>query len=279
YKHDKDGEGFALTLDTKDFSPEELSVKQVGRKLKVSGKTEKKLDDGEGSYSYRCQEFRQEFDLPEKVNPETVTCSLAHDGKLHIQAPKNTLSGEEEVGRKLKVSGKTEKKLDDGEGSYSYRCQEFRQEFDLPEKVNPETVTCSLAHDGKLHIQAPKNTLSGEEELSVKQVGRKLRVSGKTEKKLDDGEGSYSYRCQEFRQEFDLPEKVNPETVTCSLAHDGKLHIQAPKNTLSGEEEVAERVVPINCSLDVKTPQFLSKTEGSITDTQKKQENTISKED
>uniref|UniRef100_A0A8K9UX75 SHSP domain-containing protein n=1 Tax=Oncorhynchus mykiss TaxID=8022 RepID=A0A8K9UX75_ONCMY len=94
YKHDKDGEGFALTLDTKDFSQEELSVKQVGRKLKVSGKTEKKLDDGEGSYSYRCQEFRQEFDLPEGVNPETVTCSLAHDGKLHIQAPKVAAPGD-----------------------------------------------------------------------------------------------------------------------------------------------------------------------------------------
>uniref|UniRef100_A0A8K9WYF0 SHSP domain-containing protein n=1 Tax=Oncorhynchus mykiss TaxID=8022 RepID=A0A8K9WYF0_ONCMY len=101
YKHDKDGEGFALTLDTKDFSPEELSVKQVGRKLKVSGKTEKKLDDGEGSYSYRCQEFRQEFDLPEEVNPETVTCSLAHDGKLHIQAPKNPLSCEDEVAERV----------------------------------------------------------------------------------------------------------------------------------------------------------------------------------
>uniref|UniRef100_A0A674E5P0 SHSP domain-containing protein n=1 Tax=Salmo trutta TaxID=8032 RepID=A0A674E5P0_SALTR len=89
YKLDKEGDGFALTLDTKDFSPEELSVKQVGRKLKVSGKTEKKLDGGE------------EFDLPERVNPETVTCSLAHDGKLHIQAQNNPLSAEEEVAERV----------------------------------------------------------------------------------------------------------------------------------------------------------------------------------
>ncbi|CAB1318287.1 unnamed protein product [Coregonus sp. 'balchen'] len=83
----KENNRFALTLDTKDFSPEELSVKQVGRKLRVSGKTEKKQDDGKGSFSYRCQEFKQEFDLPEGVNPETVTCSL-NDGQLQIQAPK-----------------------------------------------------------------------------------------------------------------------------------------------------------------------------------------------
>ncbi|XP_058651426.1 heat shock protein 30-like [Onychostoma macrolepis] len=85
---EKEGRGFALTLDTKDFSPEELSVRQVGRKLHVSGKSEKKQEDGKGSYSYRTQEFRRVFDLPQGVNPEAVTCSMA-DGKLYIQAPVN----------------------------------------------------------------------------------------------------------------------------------------------------------------------------------------------
>lgn len=83
----RDSGSFALSLDTKEFSPEELSVKQVGRKLRVSGRTEKKQDDGKGSYSYRCQEFRQEFDLPDGVDPETVTCSLV-SGRLQIQAPR-----------------------------------------------------------------------------------------------------------------------------------------------------------------------------------------------
>ncbi|XP_048876500.1 heat shock protein beta-11 [Brienomyrus brachyistius] len=85
FKVDNQGENFALTLDTKDFTPEELSVKQVGRKLRVSGKTEKKQDDGKGSYSYKQQEFRQELDLPEGVNPEDVTCTLS-DGQLQIKA-------------------------------------------------------------------------------------------------------------------------------------------------------------------------------------------------
>lgn len=95
FKLDKENSRFALTLDTNDFSPEELSVKQVGRKLRVSGKSEKKQDDGKGSYSYRCQEFRQEFDLPDGVNPEAVTCSL-NDGQLQIQAPKENSAGSHE---------------------------------------------------------------------------------------------------------------------------------------------------------------------------------------
>ncbi|XP_041657832.1 heat shock protein beta-11 [Cheilinus undulatus] len=94
----KDVGSFALSLDTQDFSPQELSVKQVGRKLRVSGRTEKKTEDDKGSYSYRCQEFRQEFDLPDGVDPETVTCSLV-GGRLQIQAPREKLAldGKERV--------------------------------------------------------------------------------------------------------------------------------------------------------------------------------------
>ncbi|XP_045071703.1 heat shock protein 30-like [Coregonus clupeaformis] len=158
--------------------------------------------------------------------------------------------------------------------------QHILEELDhVPASVAIQLVSFKLEKEGERFALTLDTKDFSPDELSVKQVGRKLKVSGKTEKKLDDGEGSYSYRCQEFRQEFDLPEGVNPETVTCSLAQDGKLHIEAPKNPLSAEEEVAERVVSINCSLDVKTPQFLSNTEGSTTDTQKKQENTTSHED
>ncbi|XP_064163769.1 heat shock protein beta-11-like [Anguilla rostrata] len=95
FTSENEGDRFALTLDTKDFSPEDLTVKQVGRKLRVCGKTEKKQDDGKGSYSYKRQEFRQEFDLPEGVNPSSVTCSLS-DGQLRIQAPTEALAGHSE---------------------------------------------------------------------------------------------------------------------------------------------------------------------------------------
>lgn len=82
-----DGNSFALSLDTQVFSPQELSVKQVGRKLRVSGRTEKKKEDDHGSFSYSCQEFRQEFSLPEDIDSEAVTCSLV-GGRLQIQAPR-----------------------------------------------------------------------------------------------------------------------------------------------------------------------------------------------
>ncbi|KAF3702219.1 Heat shock protein 30 [Channa argus] len=104
----KEGEHFGLTLDTRGFSPEELSVRQVGRKLRVSGKTEKKQEDGKGSYSYSLQEFRQEFDLPEGLNPEAVTCCMDPDGKLHIQATEAPRV--EEAERELTIKRSSEEK-------------------------------------------------------------------------------------------------------------------------------------------------------------------------
>ncbi|KAG8010825.1 Heat shock protein 30 [Nibea albiflora] len=108
YQLEKEGEHFGLTLDTQGFSPEELSVRQVGRKLRVSGKTEKKQEDEKGCYSYRRQEFRQEFDLPEGLNPEDITCYLAPEGKLHIQEAKALQA--EEAERELTIERSLEEK-------------------------------------------------------------------------------------------------------------------------------------------------------------------------
>lgn len=84
------GDGFELTLETKDFSADELSVKSVSNKLQVSGKSEAKNNG-----SNKTHEFKIEFMLPEEVNPEAVTCSFA-EGKLCIQVPGKQLAANAE---------------------------------------------------------------------------------------------------------------------------------------------------------------------------------------
>uniref|UniRef100_A0A8C4TA73 SHSP domain-containing protein n=1 Tax=Erpetoichthys calabaricus TaxID=27687 RepID=A0A8C4TA73_ERPCA len=84
YKVEKDGQHFSATLEVEDFNPEELTVKQVGRKVVLSGKKEKKEESEGGSYSYRYQEFRRELELPDEVNPEELSYSL-NKGQLRDQ--------------------------------------------------------------------------------------------------------------------------------------------------------------------------------------------------
>ncbi|XP_074547051.1 heat shock protein 30-like [Halichoeres trimaculatus] len=107
YQLEEEGEHFSLTLDTQGFSPEELSVRQEGRRLRVSGRTEKKQEEEEkGCSSYTLQEFRQEFDLPEALNPQNISCYLDPDGKLHLQASK--APGVEEAERELRIERSVE---------------------------------------------------------------------------------------------------------------------------------------------------------------------------
>ncbi|XP_041029638.1 heat shock protein beta-11-like [Carcharodon carcharias] len=88
---DKEGDGISLSLDVQRFSPEELNVKVLGRKMLVTGKHEKKSDDGSGSSSYKYEEFRREFQLPEDVDAEALNCCLSQDGRLKVQAPRLAL--------------------------------------------------------------------------------------------------------------------------------------------------------------------------------------------
>ncbi|KAM3922657.1 heat shock protein beta-11-like [Leptodactylus fuscus] len=80
--------GFVVSLGVQDFSPQELTVKVVGRKLLVSGAKEYKSDDGNGSFSYKCQIFRKELDLPQDVQAEDLSCTVTDGGQLQIEASK-----------------------------------------------------------------------------------------------------------------------------------------------------------------------------------------------
>ncbi|XP_066282980.1 uncharacterized protein [Branchiostoma lanceolatum] len=80
-------EKYLVSVDVTGFSPDEISVKTVGNKVRVQGKHEARHADQTG-HSFRYQELRREFVLPEGVDPETVTSVLSKDGVLSIQAPR-----------------------------------------------------------------------------------------------------------------------------------------------------------------------------------------------
>lgn len=88
--------GFVLSLGVQDFCPQELTVKVLGRKLLVTAAKETKNQDGKGSYSYKCQIFRKETDLPQEVKAEDITCTLTTEGQLRIEAPWRSIPAVEE---------------------------------------------------------------------------------------------------------------------------------------------------------------------------------------
>uniref|UniRef100_A0A8C8RCB2 SHSP domain-containing protein n=1 Tax=Pelusios castaneus TaxID=367368 RepID=A0A8C8RCB2_9SAUR len=80
-------EPFAVHQDVKDFVPEELVVKLVGRKLLLTGRKETQSKDAKGSCSYKHEVFKREWDVPEAVDTDRLTCSVSREGQLRIEAP------------------------------------------------------------------------------------------------------------------------------------------------------------------------------------------------
>ncbi|XP_077548974.1 alpha-crystallin A chain-like [Haemaphysalis longicornis] len=85
---------FAISVDTRHFTPEEISVKTEDNCVVIHGKHEEKSDD-RGCYVKR--EFTRRYVLPEDVDPETVKCHLKPNGHLALEAPRKNASKKEEA--------------------------------------------------------------------------------------------------------------------------------------------------------------------------------------
>ncbi|XP_013801853.2 heat shock protein beta-11-like [Apteryx mantelli] len=98
------GDGFSVCQDVKDFAPKQLSVKLVGRKVMLVGQKETQTTDEKGSFSYKYEVLKREWDVPEEVDAEALSCSLSSDGQLHIEAPRRALPAAPERNVPIEVS-------------------------------------------------------------------------------------------------------------------------------------------------------------------------------
>uniref|UniRef100_A0A7M4EDG5 SHSP domain-containing protein n=1 Tax=Crocodylus porosus TaxID=8502 RepID=A0A7M4EDG5_CROPO len=83
---------FTVCQDVKGFAAKELMVKLVGRKVLLRGKKETQSEDGKGFFCYKYEVFKWEWDLPEGVDPDGLTCFISSEGQLHIKAPRQALT-------------------------------------------------------------------------------------------------------------------------------------------------------------------------------------------
>jgi len=75
-------EKFRVTLDVKGFAAENLSVKVIGRKLRIDGKQEDR--DGD---DYSIKELCKTYDLPANASLEHMTSFLTKKGILVVEFP------------------------------------------------------------------------------------------------------------------------------------------------------------------------------------------------
>lgn len=92
---------FKVNLDTSNYQPEEITVKVVDNKLAISAKHEAK-----GKDVYEYSEMYRSFDLPDSVDPSTITSSLSSSGQLTVEAPLKALTEPKERNIPVEIVGK-----------------------------------------------------------------------------------------------------------------------------------------------------------------------------
>ena len=180
---------FCVSFDVNEFRPEEISVRTQDSKLLVHAKHEER---GDGRTLSR--EFSRTVDIPKHVDPQQLACCLSNDGVLQVEAavPAPQYNKIEESVSK-RTAARPGPVVVQHDGS-----QKFRIILDIGSDYLPQDVT-------------------------VKTVDRKLVLNARHEEK---GEGRSCIKS--LSREFDLPESVDPNTVTASMTGDGKLVLEAP---------------------------------------------------
>ncbi|KAJ8410560.1 hypothetical protein AAFF_G00194640 [Aldrovandia affinis] len=85
-----DRDKFAIYLDVKHFSPEDLNVKVMDDYIEIQGKHGERQDD----HGFISREFQRRYRLPSSVDQSAITCTLSSDGLLTLCGPKVTTGPE-----------------------------------------------------------------------------------------------------------------------------------------------------------------------------------------
>ncbi|GIX82163.1 protein lethal(2)essential for life [Caerostris darwini] len=83
----RDSNKARVLVNVKYFQPHEIHVKTVENFVVIHAKHEERADE----YGFMSREFTRRCQLPDDVEPHTVTASLSQDGVLTIQAPRKRL--------------------------------------------------------------------------------------------------------------------------------------------------------------------------------------------
>jgi len=100
-----DDDKFQISLDAKDYKPEDLDVKVEGNTIIITAKQE--LQESGGT---RTRVFEQKFSLPSGVKAELVRSSLSREGVLTITAPRGNAAAQQSYTET--VENKMDKVLD-----------------------------------------------------------------------------------------------------------------------------------------------------------------------
>ncbi|TGZ58612.1 hypothetical protein CRM22_009547 [Opisthorchis felineus] len=213
YELDEDGQvHFKVRFDAKDFAPEDIDVTTVDNRLTVHAKKVSKTGGNE-----TAKEFSRTVDLPQSIDHEHFQCNLTEDGVLILDAPVKAPDYQSITFDKdshLSIRPKSEAEL---RATSSSTCNPLL----VPLGVSGPTILNDGPSGRKLHLEVPIDPEYKAENLCVRMDANRIIVSGKQQST------SGGRATQEFSRSYEVPETVDPFSVTAQLSGT-TLIIEAP---------------------------------------------------
>ncbi|CDW56539.1 HSP20 domain containing protein [Trichuris trichiura] len=184
-----DDKKFQVSLDVKQFKPEELDVTTKDNQLIIHGKHEEKKDE----HGFVKREFTRAYWLPQGIKPESFKSNLSPEGVLTIEAPKiNRMARHvENLSRAMRVP-------------FTYD--------EMPRTVSAERGVSSVVNDEKKF-----------------QVSLDVKHFKPEELEHEENKDEHGFVKREFTRAYWLPQGIKPETFKSNLSPEGVLTIEAPK--------------------------------------------------
>ncbi len=219
---------FRVSFDVSQFAPNEINVRTQDDKLVVYAKHDETNPGGKSV----SREFSRQVDVPKYVNPSALKSVLGSDGILVIEAPVMVDGEDQEPTEANKVNsynGLPPLNITSGGGWSSGTPSPGMLSSGTPSPgVKPATLYTEKDGARRLKMIVEVGSEFSPEDVVVKTVDRKLRITAAHEERLDS-------RCtkKEFSKELDLPDHVDPNALSASMTLDGKLVLEAPMTNFS----------------------------------------------
>lgn len=201
---------FRVCFDVSQFTADEIELRTHDQRLTVHAAHDQKDKDR----TVR-REFNRQIDIPQNVDPKTLRSTLSKDGILQVEAKVSAPSYENTRHRTISSSTSSSGSSSAGRGMAS----------PVPGAAATSAGRSVTERDGTqiFRISVDVGAEFTPDELSVKSVDQRLLINARHDETIA---GRTSRR--EFSREFELPDAVDPETLTASLPGDGRLVVEAP---------------------------------------------------
>ncbi|KII73518.1 hypothetical protein RF11_05344 [Thelohanellus kitauei] len=188
------------------YKKNDIKTSVDGRILKVVGKSEEKLKNGNNNHN-----FERTYEIPQHVDIKSMKTELDSDGTYRVIFDKNAIASKKEVedlstkneyimkynfqdfkpgelsvkvhGRNLIVEGSKKYQSTNEDGTMKYSSNSYiSKSISVDDDVDIDKLRAITASDGSLEIHAPRSLSkikSSERNIQIEDSGKKAKICSK----------------------------------------------------------------------------------------------------